>query len=288
MKTFLNYAICLSGAALALVSNAATFQWDASWGWYPDQLTPGIGLINESAETPLLTNGALIIATDIPEEHMYYICSDGNLLMPTNLIIEAEARVLSNNDEAEGTRTASCISFTTSQYVGNALYLDVGAIFISDGTDTRGASATVDTTNAFHTYRIEVYGTTVGSTFEVYQDGVFQFTGSLYTSVPDNGDPSVSFGDGSAYASGGAEWLSFQHNAAAASSTVRPNLFIGPPQTLTLQGMPGHSYTIQTVSDLAQTNWTGVTNLALTTNAFGSVNVPMEGSQGFYRAVQSQ
>lgn len=288
MKNLLTYLACFSATALAIMSNAATFDWDARAGVLPDQLTPGMVLFNDShPEVPMLQNGALIITNDATAEHIIYTSSDTNLMMPTNLVIEAEVRVLRVYDASGGRRTASYIQFTTSTNVGNMLWLDAGEIFISSGNFTHGPGAFVDTTDTFHTYRIEVDGTTVDSPVRVFQDGVLRITGSVYQATPDHVDPLIFFGDGSYYAWGGAEWRSFRHNAAAMSSSVHPRLDIGPPQTLTVHGLPGKSYDIQAATNLTETIWASVTNLAFTTNDFGSVQVPVGGfSKRFYRAVQ--
>lgn len=289
MKTVIISILALGFIGLSNVSHSASLDYDSRWGWFPDQFTPRMALFNDSlTEAPVLGSDALTITNNVPSRHIYYSLTGTNLAIPTNLWLEAQLRVLRNQDTSGGKRTASCIQFSTSTNVGNTLWIGLNEIFIGNGEFTRGPSAILDTTTNFHIYRVEVNGVAVGNAVQVFQDGVLKLTGVLYQGADDNGDPSVSFGDTSFYASGGAEWRTFACNAAVATPFVQPRLFIGPPQSISLHGLPGRNYNLETTTNITQSVWPVVTNLTLTTNAWGTVGVlPDNSPQRFYRAVQS-
>ena len=264
-QCLIHTSLLLAALSLPLTSNAATFDWKASCGCFPDQLTPGMSLYRDTAEVPVLQDGALVISDSVPQQHLFYYLDSTNLLMPTNLVIEAEVRVLSNNDinPPDGKRTASYIQFTTSPGVGNMLFLDMDKIFISHAVYETGPGASVDTTANFHTYRIEVDGIMEYSPLRVYQDGVLVITGSLYYGVPqDHSDPVLYFGDGTFHASGGAAWRSFRHNAAATPSStfIQSPLSVGTNFTFSFCTVSNQSYTVQQNTNLATTDWTFCTN----------------------------
>jgi len=205
-----------AGFMLSSPLYAATFSWDASSGLFPDQVSSAMTLYDTSSpEDPQLAGGVLTLANDSNPEGMVYSMQGSDIAMPSQLTITARIRMISSSSVSPA-RTGAIISFTTASGIGNALQLGLGEIFLSSATFTRGPSATVDTTGAFHAYRIEVLGLTDGSTIQVFQDEVLALTGNLYSSVPDNGATlRVTFGEESTLASGDSRWTSFSHNAAA-------------------------------------------------------------------------
>jgi hypothetical protein len=159
MRALILSILSIVAVAASTVLHAATFDYEAHWDWYPEQFTAGMVLFNDSpTEAPILAGGALTINNDVAGEHIYYTLSGSNLAMPTDLWGEAEVRVIRNRDTSGGKRTASELHFTTSDHVGNILWLGVNEIFISYDEFTHGAGAYVDTTTNFHTYRVEVDG----------------------------------------------------------------------------------------------------------------------------------
>lgn len=271
-------------------SSAATFEWDAAWGWRPNDLIPGMTLIDSAAATdPVLTNGSLRLATQVATENMFYICTGTNFTAPGNLVIEARMRVLANSS-SQPYRTAAVIGFSLAPDIGNTLFIGKDEIFLGNGHASRGTPAGVDTDDAFHTYRVEVDGNTTASAVRVYQDSILRLTGTLYQDNSDNGsDPRAYFGEGSSLAQGTNLWASFRHNGATQVSSVRPILSMTPNPTLGLHGIPGRTYQIDATTNLTAPAWTFRLNLTLpTNNAFGStVLSPPLLPQEFFRAVES-
>ena len=269
---------------------AATFAWDAAWGWYPNDLIPGMTLVDSAPLTdPILTNGSLRLATQATTENMFYICTGTNFTTPPNLIIETRMRVLTNFS-TQLYRTAAIVGFTMAPDMGNTLFIGKDEIFLGNGHASRGTPAAVDTDDAFHTYRVEVDGATASSAVRVYQDNVLKLTGTLYQDNPDNGsDPRVYFGEASSLAWGSNLWAMFSHNGATQISSVRPILSMTPGPILGLHGLPGRTYRVDATTNLNAPTWAFRLNLTLpTNNAFGSIvlSPPLQ-SQEFFRAVEA-
>jgi hypothetical protein len=89
-------------------------------------------------------------------------------------------------------------------------------VSLSHGSGIDGPSATVDTDDSFHTYRIEVDDTsTAGTPIRVYQDELLILTDTLLGSGSNvTPEPRIWFGDGTTWAYGASRWRSFRHNAA--------------------------------------------------------------------------
>ena len=81
------------------------------------------------------------------------------------------------------------IFFTTAANVGGILYIGQDDVFLANGFLVRGPGASVDTDNAFHTYRIDVSAIGAGSAVKVYYDnGVSPlFSGALVSDSTLNG-----------------------------------------------------------------------------------------------------
>ena len=92
----------------------------------------------------------------------------------------------------------------------NTLYLEDGSIFLLTDSSTKGASASVATSDAMHTYRITVDTTTHAMT--VSRDGVDTLTGTAFTGS-DPSTPTIYFGDSSGAALGTSAWEYVGHNA---------------------------------------------------------------------------
>jgi len=214
VPVYKNIIIWLSVVALSISAHAANFDWEASSGVLPDQ-GGMIQFKNTTTNGPVLENGALNITTQNDPDEMGYEAYGTNVLMPLNLVFEAEVLVLSDSTQNPDRRSAG-MWCAFSNLVGNTLWIGAGAICIDSANETIGAIAYVDTTSAFHTYRMEVEGVTSGSAVRVYQDGVLQLNGSLFVSATENsGGPLVGFGDGTTLAHGSAQYRAFRYNAAA-------------------------------------------------------------------------
>lgn len=196
--------------------HAATYSWEASSGLFPDQVSPAMTLYNTSSpEIPQLAGGVLTLANDNTPEGMVYSMEGSDIAMPPQLIITARVRMVSSFSTSIA-RTGATIRFAIAPEIGNALYLGLGYIFLGSGDETVGPSVAVDTTGAFHDYRIEVSGLTAGGGIMVFQDNILVLTGGVNSSAVDNAATlNVTFGEGSSLADGESQWTSFSHNAAA-------------------------------------------------------------------------
>ena len=90
------------------------------------------------------------------------------------------------------------------------LQLETGAIFLNSSENVRGPSATMDTSTAFHDYRIEIELADAG--VAVFVDNVQALTGATFTEPTSVTDYLV-WGEGSIAAHGRSEWQSFSHDA---------------------------------------------------------------------------
>ncbi|HEY9175902.1 MAG TPA: hypothetical protein VI136_26780 [Verrucomicrobiae bacterium] len=194
--------------------------WRADSGVLPDQVWPNWNpnIVN-GVSTPVyltFTNDCLLVDTSGGGDHnkaAYWLQDHATLTIPTNYVIEARVRYVSGG-RLSPARTHCCISWETTNYVGNALNIIDGEIFIWLSNSAKGPSVAVDTASAPHTYRIEFNGTAANSPFNIYQDGVPVLSGTnAYNPSFFTAYPRLWFGDGSSQAYGVAEWYSFRHNA---------------------------------------------------------------------------
>jgi hypothetical protein len=216
MRMLLGLAACAAVVCLAPVAaRGATVIWDASSGLLPDQNSPPFTRIDTAASDPVLAGGAMTLATTIGgNDILGYRQSGAQLDVPANLRIEARLRLVSGSS-SEPNRAPAGIGFVPAPGAVNFLWIDADAIFLNLPGDVRGPVATVDTDDAFHTYRIEVTGTAVGSPIRVFYDNgaVPVLTGTLFPSA--SGEADIDWGDLSEAVGGVSEWQHFEHNAGA-------------------------------------------------------------------------
>lgn len=158
-------------------------------------------------------SSALTIDTNNIADNSFFLQSD--ITTQNGISIEANARYVSGYT-AHSARDSMVVAVTQGNNWGNALFIGQGQIFILSDNMQGGLSASVDTTNSFHTYKIDV-GATNGSnaaSFNVYYDGVLTLSGTTFNSSMANGnDQSVYWGEASMLANGKSEWA-FVRNAA--------------------------------------------------------------------------
>jgi hypothetical protein len=194
---------------------AALVTWEASSGLYPHQISPPYTLFDTAAADPNLSAGVLTLTSSTSAmDVLGYDHSGAVLDVPLNLTIEARVRFVSG-DSATPNRAPIGIQFVPAPGATNFLFIEGDAIFLNNAGDVRGPSVVVDTDDSFHTYRIEVTGTGVGSPFSVFYDNgaLPVLTGALISSAATT--PFIEWGDLSESAGGVSEWQLFQHNAAA-------------------------------------------------------------------------
>ena len=203
---------------LGAPAGAAQSTWTAAGGLLPDAIANPYSL-NDTAdpEDPTLGGGVLTLSTSEDAEIMDYLQSDAQIAPPDPWVIEIEMRHVSGSSSV-ATRAPVQIFVTTSPNVGMLFQIGADSLFLMADAVTIGQSATVDTDDTFHTYRLEVHG---GGGFDVYYDTVLTLQGTTYTSASNHGSVQrVGFGPGSTGSHGVSEWVSFSHDGLATSTTT--------------------------------------------------------------------
>lgn len=202
-------------ALLAATSTfAAETTWEAASGALPN--VP-FQLINTSnVEAPFLDNGAMTLANNVNNENMIYLMSGNDFLFPDQLEINFTMKFGFGTSQYSY-RTPAAVVFTTAPGVGNSLWVGADRLFLMlAGTAVGQSTAAVDTNDAFHTYRIVVFGKAAGSAISVFQDGVLALTGNSVIDTNNNGNTQrVAFGEVSDFAVGSSQWRSFGANVSA-------------------------------------------------------------------------
>lgn len=185
--------------------------WTASSGQLPTEIVPAWTLSDTaSPEDPVLGSQFLTLSTSVDTENMRYIQSSPLLDTTDAFYIEATLRFVSGSTSA-ATRAPVFIGFTTTANVGNALFINHDSLFFNANEFSNGPVVSVDTNDAFHTYRIDVSAT---GALSLRYDGNLILTGQTYTSAGNHGAVGrIFWGEGSILATGTSEWKSFQHNA---------------------------------------------------------------------------
>ncbi|MCB0211594.1 MAG: hypothetical protein KDJ52_19815 [Anaerolineae bacterium] len=195
--------------------------YEASTGLLPDQVCPRWILIDTATpEDPTIANDKLVISTSANSENIDYIQTDLAISYP--LIIEARVKRVSGSTISTY-REAITMGFTIKpnggNAVGNTLYVGNDIIFLITPSG-RGATASVDTDDAFHNYRIEVDS---NGAVEVYYDDALKLTGTAYSSTSTHGlVERIYWGESSILAFGTSEWELVKHNAGCPSDTYLP------------------------------------------------------------------
>ena len=228
---------------VARLSHAGDAVWTAASGMYPTNVNPP-WFLSGYPGTPVLDPGALRLRGT--NSYLGYFQGDSgrsdlDLDIPTNLVLEARVRLVSGTAK---------IYFVTQLGVENWLSIGADEISVNAGARTvRGAAASVDTDDAFHTYRVEVHGVTTGSTFQVFYDGILTLTGALY--FQDEGQfPEIFWGS---YPIGESLWQSFKHNG-----STTPTLSVFPAAEICWASKTNLLYQVQWATSLPSTNWTGL------------------------------
>jgi hypothetical protein len=216
--------ICITlacGLGLGAPANALVTLWEASSGLLPDQVDPAWNLNdNAPATDPVLSAGVLTLSTAAQAQNMFYNMtgSDLDFSATSGYWLEGTMRFVSGSNLAGWNRTPAVMGMVFAGGNRATLQIRQDSIFILNGDNTVGAiNNSVDTDDAFHTYRMEIAGKTAGSIVNVYQDGLLVLTdNSVYNNGASTG--SVAFGESSVLATGISEWTYFSHNAAAVAA----------------------------------------------------------------------
>ena len=213
-----NWAIAvLLVLAIPAATNAGIeVEWEASSGLYPDEIALPFTLVDEAnPENPQLTvvdgTDVLRFSTDgLPTyERMFYSHLEIDVFFP--FFVEAELKVLSGSTNKPNRATAMIAALAAP---GKLWFLGIdpndGVFLAGPGTSILD-SATRDTNDGFHTYRIE---TDSAFNVRVFYDA--ESTPVLSATAWDPGAsvlPGIHWGDISSNAEGTSDWKSFSHNA---------------------------------------------------------------------------
>jgi PEP-CTERM motif len=195
--------------------------WSGSSGLLPDQVDSHWTLVDEGGGSPSFANGVLTIQTSGGHGARQFYTMTGAALdtsgaMP--LWMEAEMRFVSGSQTNGWWRAGGVMQFRLANGVQAALGIRKDSIYILNGDNSAGDTATVDTDGAFHTYRMEALGTQAGATLNVYQDGVLVLSdNALYAT---GGAAALSWGEASTLATGTTEWKRVSHNMAAVATPI--------------------------------------------------------------------
>lgn len=200
----------------ALSASGEISYWSATSGLRPDQSSPYWALNYTIPVTmPTISGGVMELATAAKTSREFFTFGPGGILMPDALSIEFGARFVSSVAN-QNTFSPLSVYFCLGNGLGSAFYLGADDTWLAAPNQSRGVSASVDTDNTLHTYRIEVSGSTPGSTVNVFYDNS---ANPLLTSTVVHDEavygnsPQIGFGDSSTKDSGVSEWSFLWHNA---------------------------------------------------------------------------
>jgi len=198
--------------APALTNNAT---WLASSGLLPSAACAAWTLVDTAAaKDPVLGAGIVTLATDADGENMYYAQGAGVTVTPATLVVEARVKLVSGTSSAAARGPANVtIRYGSGTLRQVAFHIASGEIFLNSSENVKGATASVATTDAAHTYRIEIDTATHATT--VFRDSVSTLTATAFVETNGAAERSILFGEASTFAKGSAEWTSVTHNAHA-------------------------------------------------------------------------
>ncbi len=223
MKSLKTVVLILPGwFAIITGAFAAQSLWEGTAPVLPDQVNPPWTLVTSGQVSAYRDNdGSSVVAYLVSTQavdNVYYEQSGAAIEMTNQLVISTVVKIVSGTTTTTNQGLAG-ITFTTAPNVGGALWFGPSNIFISVVGDVVGSSANLNTTTNYHTYRIEVQGTTNGGPYTVFHDGTAVLAGTLYTSTNFGAAPRIQWGEISPMAYGESRWYHISHNAAAPAAT---------------------------------------------------------------------
>lgn len=190
--------------------------WEASSVLLPDEVCPPWNIGNNAdTEIPQLQGDTLVLATSVNAENMRYIqiASVGvPLSIPDTWVIEFAVRYVSgaSADASFSHISVQLIADVGDLGQGNFFHIGQDEIYLWSSFATKGPTATVDTDDSFHTYRIEV---NLLTDIKVYYDDSLTLVGTIFPSAGFGSTELLTFGDVTGVSFGESRWLSFKHNA---------------------------------------------------------------------------
>lgn len=234
LRTLTASAIC---AAAALPVQAAIVTWDGASGTTPNAAVPQWDLVdNASPEDPALSAGVLTIGGTAIAEQMYYSMDGANADFSGQTSYWLEARLRVNTQSLTSGWWRAPVTMGIGFAGGGLAIFELRRdyVYLRDGDNSRAAFRNdLDTDDLFHTWRMEVLGSTAGSTVNIYQDGNLVLSdNSVYNYG--SGDR-VFWGDASIIAGGRSEWTYVSTNLAAVTGTGTTP--VSAPGSLALAGV---------------------------------------------------
>lgn len=238
-------AAALGTALLMLGAPASAIEatWSASTGLLPDQAGLGWALTdNASPEAPVLDGGVLALQTSSSSELMYYNLTGAALDMSAGAPywIEGRVKYVSGGQTSGWWRAPIVFGIRADNGVTATLEIRNDLIFIRKGDNTLAQQAVVDTNGDFHTYRLEVAGSSVGSLVQVYQDG--QLVLSQAAAWDTSSSANVFWGEASTLAYGRSEWTYVSTNLAAVPEPATAALGLAGLGVIALRARRRHRY----------------------------------------------
>jgi len=203
------FAVVLATPAVAQPYH---FRWDGASGLLPNQGCPFWTHVDNSAATAVLSGGVLTLATtSFAGNNLYYDDAAPDVVVPNPWIIEWRGRFVSESSN-HPSRSAMMVTPFIGGNIGIGMGIAADRVFINSADLTVGSQVTVDTNDAFHTYRLVIVGTNV----QVFYDGTHVLTGTMY-GISGSPVARLDWGEASVVAFGVSEWLYFEHNGSNAS-----------------------------------------------------------------------
>ena len=192
-------------------SNCYNSIWEASSGILPTEICPEWTETNAvESNTATLNGDTLIISTVTNAANQAYSQVQPTVSFPDTLVIEFDMRCLSGTSSVPE-RTHVVIPLRTGNERGNNVYIDVDRIFLLESGFVIGNLVNITTDDAFHSYKIIVYGEHI----YVYFDDTLVVDDSTHQDVAFGNNQFIGWGDFHIQSSGTSKWLTFKHNAYA-------------------------------------------------------------------------
>jgi hypothetical protein len=151
-----------------LAGDAQTYsvRWDAASGILPGTGCPAWVLHDNAPGNPVLAGGALTLSTSSSTSlNMYYSLSAPSIVVATPTTVDFRCRYVSGASSSTA-RTPIMVNFHKGANIVTALGIGADRVILLNGDLSVGSSASVDTDDSFHTYRLVNTGTSV----QVYYD----------------------------------------------------------------------------------------------------------------------
>ncbi len=187
--------------------------WYGSSQELPSEVCPQWELvIEDGALPPVMVADTLVISTTsgtlFDYEYFEQLAPAIQPMFP--VVLEFRMRLVSSEDTVDF-RTAAGSQFFLGGDTSNALFIGSDEIFLLSSQTERGQTASVDTDNSFHTYRVEI-DNLLG--IRVFYDGQLTLTGSMFE-WQNAGVAGFNFGDVARQSRGESRWLFVRHNSYA-------------------------------------------------------------------------